>query len=148
MEYSTLAPWQEISETDVVYDLGSLYDRFQKLKGPRKAQGKRYSLVTLLVVIFLAKLCNQDTPVALADWARNDAVELAELLQLKRTWMPHPNTIRRVFQAIVDAAEFERRVGEYHQQQPGSGEQWAIDGKTLRGTRIPDAVKATPVLSV
>ena len=148
MEYSTLAPWQEISETDVVYDLGSLYDRFQKLKDPRKAQGKRYSLVTLLVVIFLAKLSNQDTPVAIADWARNHAVELAELLQLKRTWMPHHNTIRRVFQAIVDAAEFERMVGEYHQQQPGSGEQWAIDGKTLRGTRIPDAVKATHVLSV
>ena len=145
MEYSTLAPWQEISETGVVHDLGSLYDRFHKIKDPRKAQGKRYSLVTLLVVIFLAKLSNQDTPVAIADWARNHAVELAELLQLKRTWMPHHNTIRRVFQSIVDAAEFERLVREYHQQQPGGGEQWAIDGKTLRGTRIPDAAPAQHV---
>jgi len=148
MEYSILEPWQEISETGVVYELKSLYDRFQKIKDPRKAQGKRYSLVTLLVVIFLAKLCNQDTPVAIADWARNHAVELAELLQLKRTWMPHHNTIRRVFQTIVNAAEFERLVREYHQQQPGSGEQWAIDGKTLRGTRIPDEAKAVHVLSV
>ncbi len=85
MEYRTLAAWQEISETGVVYDLGSLYARFQAIKDPRKARGKRYSLVTLLVVIFLAKLCNQDTPVAIADWARNHAVELAALLQLKRT---------------------------------------------------------------
>jgi hypothetical protein len=78
-------------------------------------------LVTLLVVIFLAKLCNQDTPVAIADWARNHAQELVELLQLKRTWMPHHNTIRRVFQSIVDAAEFERLVREYHQQPGGGG---------------------------
>jgi hypothetical protein len=47
MEYSTLEPWQEISETGVVYDLGSLYDRFRQIKDPRKAHGKRYSLVTL-----------------------------------------------------------------------------------------------------
>jgi len=46
MEYSTLAPGQEISETGVMYDLGSLYDRFHKVKDPRKAHGKRYSLVS------------------------------------------------------------------------------------------------------
>lgn len=148
MEYSTLAPWQEISETGVVYALGSLYDRFCQIKDPRKAHGKRYSLVTLLVVIFLAKLSNQDTPVAIADWARNHAVKLAELLQLKRTWMPHHNTIRRVFQAILSVADFERLVREYHRQQPGGGEQWALDGKTLRGTRLPDAAPAKHVLSV
>ena len=148
MEYSILEPGQAISETGVVYELKSLYDCFQGIKDPRKAHGKRYSLVTLRVVIFLAKLCNQDTPVAIADWARNHAHELVELLQLKRTWMPHHNTIRRVFQSIVDAAEFERLVGEYHQQQPGGGEQWAIDGKTLRGTRLLDAAKAEHVLSV
>jgi predicted transposase YbfD/YdcC len=148
MEYRTLAAWQEISETGVVYDLGSLYARFQAIKDPRKARGKRYSLVTLLVVIFLAKLCNQDTPVAIADWARNHAVELAALLQLKRTWMPHHNTIRRVFQTILDVAEFERLVREYHQQQPGGGNQWAIDGKTLRGTRLPDAAPAKHIVSV
>jgi len=148
VEYSTLAPWQEISETGVVYGLGSLYDRFRQIKDPRKAHGKRYSLVTLLVVIFLAKLCNQDTPVAIADWARNHAVELADLLQLKRTWMPHHNTIRRVFQTILGVDEFERLVRDYHQQQAGGGEQWAMDGKTLRGTRRPDAEPAKHILSV
>jgi hypothetical protein len=52
MEYSTLKPWQEISESEVIYDVGSLYARFQKISDPRKAQGKRYSLTTLLVIIF------------------------------------------------------------------------------------------------
>jgi hypothetical protein len=31
MEYSTLEPWQEISETGIVYARGSLYDRFQHI---------------------------------------------------------------------------------------------------------------------
>ena len=148
MEYNTVAPWQEISETGVVYDLGSLYDRFRQIKDPRQAHGRRYSLVTLLMVIFLAKLSNQDTPVAIADWGRNHAVQLAELLQLKRTWMPHHNTIRRVFQTILSVAEFECLMRDYHQQQPGGGTQWAMDGKTLRGTRIPDAAPAKHILSV
>jgi hypothetical protein len=52
MEYSTLKPWQEISETGIVYTLGSLYDRFQQMTDPRKKQGKQYSLLTLLTLIF------------------------------------------------------------------------------------------------
>jgi predicted transposase YbfD/YdcC len=148
MEYSTLEPWQEYSENGVVYELGSLFDRAQRLSDPRKSRGKRYSLVTLLVIILLAKLCGQDTPVEMADWASNHAQKLTELLKLKRSWMPHHNTLRRVFQNILDEAEFERMVRDYQQQQAGGGEQLALDGKTLRGTRIPDEEPADQVLSV
>ena len=66
MEYSTLERWQGISETGIVYTLGSIYDRLQRISDPRKAKGKRYSLVTLLVLIFLAKLGKQDTPMELS----------------------------------------------------------------------------------
>ena len=40
MEYSTLEPWQEISETGIVYTLGALYDHFQRMSDPRKAEGE------------------------------------------------------------------------------------------------------------
>ncbi len=137
MEYSTLESWQGVSETGIIYDLGSLYDRFKRLSDPRKARGKRYSLVTLLVVIFLGKLCGQDSPVEIADWAQNQAEEISGLLQLERTWMPHHNTIRRVYQNIVAEAEFDRMAQEYSQQeQAGKTEVLALDGKTLRGTGI------------
>ena len=43
------------------------------------AKGKQYSLVTLLTVIFLAKLVGKDKPDEIADWAKNHARELAEL---------------------------------------------------------------------
>jgi predicted transposase YbfD/YdcC len=148
MEYSTLEPWQEINEHGVIYDLNSLIAYFQKVSDPRKARGKRYHLVSLLVIVFLAKLCGQDTPVEIADWAKNHAETLVQLLKLKRSWMPHHNTLRRVFQNILDAVEFERLMQEYQQRQAGGGEQLALDGKTLRGTRIADEEAADHVLSV
>ena len=150
MEYSTLKPWQAISETGVVYDVDSLYARFPHISDPRKAHGKRYSLTTLLVIIFLAKLCGKDTPVEIADWAKNHAEELAKLMKLKRTWMPHHNTIRRVFQHILNEAEFDRMAQKYsqHEQTTKEGKVLAIDGKVLRGTRITGQANGDNVLSV
>lgn len=149
MEYSTLKPWQEISESEVIYDVGSLYARFQKISDPRKAHGKRYSLTTLLVIIFLAKLCGKDRPMEIADWAKNQAEELAKQMKLKRTWMPHHNTIRRVFQNILDEAEFDRLAQAYSQQeQTDEGQVLAMDGKALRGTRIAGQEGSDYVLSV
>jgi predicted transposase YbfD/YdcC len=102
-----------------------------------------------LVIIFLAKLCGQNKPVEIADWARNHAEELVKLLKLHRTWMPHHNTIRRVFAQILSEAEFDRLVREYSQQErDGEGEVWSMDGKTLRGTRIAGEERADHVLSV
>jgi len=149
MEYSTQAAGQEISPAGVIYALGSLYDRFQQLRDSRKAKGKRYSLLTLVVLIFLAKLSGQDKPVEIADWAKNHAQALVTLLHLRHAWMPHHNTIRRVFQAILSEAEFEQLLKEYHQQQPETvGDTLAIDGKALKGTRPADQGRSEYVLSV
>jgi predicted transposase YbfD/YdcC len=149
MEYSTLKPWQEISETGIVYTLGSLYDRFQGMTDPRKKKGKQYSLLTLLTIIFLAKLSGKDNPVEIADWAKNKAEELSSLLGLKSARMPHHNTYRRVFQNILDKDEFEQLMREYHQQETeADGEVLSMDGKALRGTSIPGQERCDYVLSV
>jgi predicted transposase YbfD/YdcC len=148
MEYTTLNPWQEISETGIVYTVGSLYDRFQQLSDPRKAKGKQYSLVTLLVVIFLAKLAGKDKPLEIADWARNHSEELVAQLGLARKQMPHHNTYRRVFQRIISVEEFEALMEEYHQQNAEDGEQLCVDGKVLRGTRAGEERSGEQVLSI
>lgn len=147
MEYSRL----ELPEGGLRYTLGSLYDRFQGLSDPRKAKGKRYSLLTLLVVIFLAKLCGQDRPGEIADWAKNHANTLVQLLHLRRAWMPHHNTIRRVFQAILSETEFGQLLEAYHQQPADTiGEILALDGKALKGSRPagPERCDAQRVVSV
>ncbi|MCU0487301.1 MAG: ISAs1 family transposase [Anaerolineales bacterium] len=149
MEYSTLKPWQEIGETGIIHDADSIYGRFHHILDPRGAKGKRYSLVMLLVVIFLAKLVGKDKPDEIADWAKNHAEELEKLLKLKRAWMPSHSTIRRVFQSTLSEAEFDRMAQEYHQQeQSGEGEVLAMDGKALRGTRIAGQERHDHVLSV
>jgi predicted transposase YbfD/YdcC len=149
MEYSTLKPWQEISETGIVYTLGSLYGRFQGMTDPRKKKGKQYSLLTLLTIIFLAKLSGKDNPVEIADWAKNEADELSSLLRLKSARMPHHNTYRRVFQNILDKDEFEELMREYHEQETeADGEVLSMDGKALRGTCIPGQERCDYVLSV
>jgi len=81
-------------------------------------------------------MVGKDKPDEIADWAQNHAEDLARLLQLKRLWMPSHSTIRRVFQNTLSEVEFDRLAQEYHQQeQTGAGEQLAMDGKALRGTR-------------
>jgi predicted transposase YbfD/YdcC len=104
--------------------------------------------VTLLVLIFLAKLCGKDTPVEIADWAKNQAEALTQLLGLKRSWMPHHNTYRRVLQEILSPEEFEQLMEDYHQQTEADGEVLAMDGKALRGTRIPGQTGSEYVLSI
>lgn len=149
MEYSTLTPWQGIGETGIVYALGSLYDRFQRISDPRHPKGKQYSLLTLLMVIFLAKLSGKDKPVEIADWAKNHAEEIAQLLGLKRSQMPHHNTIRRVYQHTLSALEFEHLMEAYHQQATEEeGEVLAMDGKALRGSWIAGQERGAYVLSV
>ena len=137
MEYSTLKPWQEISETGIVYSMGSLYDRFLQMIDPRKRQGKQYSLLTLLTLIFLAKLCGKDNPVEIADWAKNEAEELSQLMGLKSSRMPHHNTYRRILAYKVYVQEVERLVREYNQRGE-HGVVYAMDGKARRGMRKKD----------
>jgi len=51
-----------------VIDLGGLYHRFEGLADKRKPKGKRYALATILLGIFLAKLCGEDKPSGIAEW--------------------------------------------------------------------------------
>jgi len=57
MDYTNLQPKQSVCENGLIYEMGSLYEYFlMKIKDPRQRRGKRYALVTLLVLIMLAKL--------------------------------------------------------------------------------------------
>jgi predicted transposase YbfD/YdcC len=149
MEYSTFELRQGIGETGVIHDEGSLYGRFHHISDPRHAKGKQYSLVTLLVVIFLAKLVGKDRPDEIADWAKHHAEELAELLGLKNQRMPSHSTIRRVFHSILEESEFDRMAQEYSQQEhTGTGKVLSMDGKALRGTRVAGQERSDQVLSL
>ena len=114
--------------------------------GPK---GKQYSLVMLLVVIFLAKLVGKDKPDEIADWAKNNAEELAKLLKLKRTWMPSHSTIRRVFQSTLNEAEFigrPRNTVNKSRQEQGKFWQWMAKRCGARG--FAEQERSDHVLSI
>lgn len=139
MEYSTVEPWQGMDINGVVYDPGSLYDHFTQVVDPRKARGKRYRLVVLLVFIFLAKMGQADTPSAIADWVKARGNEMRRLLGLPYAKMPHHSTYRRVFETILDEDAFEQLARDYQQQSGGTQASavLAMDGKRERGTIPP-----------
>lgn len=124
------------SNTGQVLDLGSLYHRFSGLQDKRKAKGKRYALATILLGMFLAKLCGEDKPSGIAEWVALRGEWIAQALGLKRKSMPSHHTYRRVLADGLDVQEFESLARE---QQRLCGEAGylvvaCMDGKICRGT--------------
>jgi predicted transposase YbfD/YdcC len=147
MEYSTVGRHQDISAEGVIFDKGSVYDRLHRLTDLRKARGQRYSLVTVFMIILMAKLCGVNTPTEIAEWGENHKEEMIRLLKLKRPSMPEQSTYRRIMACKVYLEEVERLVGEYNQQ-GSQGKIYALDGKALRGMRQREETGWDYLLSV
>lgn len=119
-----------------VYDVGSLYAKFRELSDRRKPKGLRYRLETILVVMILAKICGEDNPSGIAEWAKHRMRLLCEALKLKRKAMPHHSTYRRISEEVICVEELEQMLSEVWSDKRYFGKQvlLAIDGKVLRGT--------------
>jgi len=124
------------SNTGQVIDLGGLYQRFEGLADKRKPKGKRYALATILLGMFLAKLCGEDKPSGIAEWVALRGEWIAKVLGLKRKQMPSHHTYRRVLANGIEVEELESLAREYHQHCGESGYQVVVcmDGKIVRGT--------------
>jgi predicted transposase YbfD/YdcC len=142
MEYS-----RECSANEIEFEKGSVYGRLGNLTDLRKPKGKRYSLEMLLMIILMAKLCGENTPMEIADWAKHRREQLAEMLHLKRPQMPHHNTYRRIVAEKMHEEEIERLVSEYNQSGE-HGKVYAMDGKAMLGKRKKDETGAEYLLSV
>lgn len=146
MDHSTKGCWTLVlPETGFVFELGSLYDRFEQLSDGRDARGKRYPLAVLLTLLVLAKLGGEDQPHGIAEWVRARASALLGLLPVTRRTLPCANTYRYAASRAVNPDELQQRVSEFLRSQPQAGlcVLISIDGKTLRGTLCaanPDGV--------
>lgn len=138
------------SNTGKIIQLSSLYTRFQRLHDNRKAKGKRYALATILLGMFLAKLCGEDKPSGIAEWVALRGEWIASVLGLKRTRMPSHHTYRRVLANIIDAQELEELAREHHRHSGQAGYQVVIsmDGKVIRGTIETETKEGLCLLAV
>lgn len=124
------------SNTGKVINLVSLYTRFQGVRDTRKNRGKRYALATILIGMFLAKLCGEDKPSGIAEWVKLREKWLTRILGLKRESMPNHNTYRRILADVIDEEEFEELAREHFKHSGKAGYQVVVsmDGKMVRGT--------------
>jgi predicted transposase YbfD/YdcC len=150
MDYTQLSSGQELDENGLVFDMGSLYEYFMKLPDNRSAHGKRYRLVSLLVLMVLAKLGGEDKPSGITDWIAERKEQLVKLKVLDREAVPCHMTYRRVLQEIVDAQEFDGLINQYHQGRLKEEQEivLSMDGKTLRGTIPFGELRGTHLLAV
>src|ERR1700694_6181959 len=132
-QHSTETAKVAYSGEAILFDVGSLCAHFSHLVDGRKARGKRYSLVTILMLMIIAKLCGQETPEAMADWAQQRVEALAEMLQLKRRTMPHATTLGRVVRQAIQPAAFEQEMYTSFEQQAAvqNAPQRCIDGQQI-----------------
>ena len=138
---------QDYGASGVLYEVGSVYGRMLKLSDIRKARGKLYRLEDVLMIIVLAKLCGEDRPSGIAEWAKNHQEALVQLLHWSRPAFPSHSTYRRILAYIVYQEEIERLVGEYNQAGE-HGEVYALDGKSPRGARKKEEDYSEYLLSI
>lgn len=133
----------------VVFDLGGLYAEFEKLTDKRKARGKRYGLALVLLLFVLAKLCGEDRPYGVAQWVSDRASSLITWLDSSCRRLPSHNTFRRVLQHAVDLGQLQKAVLHFLSRGSTVGQSVlvAIDGKTLRGSIVPEQGRAVHLLA-
>lgn len=130
-------------------NIGSIASIFAEMTDQRKPNGIRYPFEPLLILLSLAKLCDQDTPSEICDWAKNRTALLIEKLDLDWEQMPSQSTWQRLIGANIDASEFDKKVGKYFQSLSSDERQlFNLDGKVLCGTIDKETEKQLYLLAL
>lgn len=95
--------------------LPSLAEVFATIPDQRKPKGLRYPLPPLLILLSLAKFCQQDTPAAITDWVCHRSALFKEKLALEWKRMPSASTWQRLLGQHIPAAVLDEQVGAYFQ---------------------------------
>lgn len=141
-----------------VFDVNSAYAFFERVHDKRKARGLQYPLPGVLTVCMLGKLSGENTPAGIADWAKERAEWLCEVLGWKRRIvkktgklkMPCPGSYSRILSKAMEAEDLERVTHEFFAAQPASATpvEVNLDGKKIRGTLTPDNPNGVYLLAV
>lgn len=125
----------------------ALMDVLAEIDDPRQASGKRYSLQAILALAVAALLCGYKSYSALADWGRNYGQQLAQALGFADGKTPCAATFYNVFRCL-ECSVLEQRLAAWALRvlaasgDPATSERFAIDGKTLRGSKQQGAPAA------
>jgi GNAT superfamily N-acetyltransferase len=123
---------------------GGLIELLRTVVDPRKPQGVRHPVVTVVAIAVCAALSGARGFTAIAEWAKDLSRDTLRRLGSWRWTAPSEPTIRRVLQKL-DADALDAKIGPWLLQHCHlDGAAVSVDGKTLR--RAHDANQKPPHL--
>lgn len=128
----------------------SLPDFFNQIPDPRRAQGRRHRLSTVLAIAAGATLCGMHGYLAISDWAKSLGQKARQRFgcryQNKRYIVPSLSIIRDVL-IRVQPVHLDRALQRWNQVYAQHDESLAIDGKTMCNA-VDDQGYQTHIMSV
>lgn len=127
----------------------ALPDFFKQIPDPRRAQGQRHRLATVLAIATGATLCGMRGYLAISDWAKSLGQKARQRFgcryRNKHYLVPSMSIIRDVL-IRVDPVHLDRALQCWNQSYGQSDESLAIDGKTMCNA-IDDQGHRTHIMS-
>ena len=112
----------------------SLPEFFTDIPDPRRAQGRRHSLASVLAIACAATLCGMRGYKAMADWAQSLSTKARRRFRCRRVGgpylVPSESIIRNVL-IRVDPDDLNRALQRWNQAYGQQDSTLAIDGKTM-----------------
>jgi hypothetical protein len=128
----------------------SLPNFFKQIPDPRRRQGQRHRLSTVLAIAAGATLCGMHGYLAISDWAKSLGQKARQRFgcryQNRRYIVPSLSIIRDVL-IRVDPVHLDRALQRWNQAYGKQDESLAIDGKTMCNA-IDDQGYQTHIMSV
>ena len=126
---------------------------FTHVKDPRRKQGQRFTLSSILLLALAAILSNHVSELAIAEWGAGQSDEVKKALGFEKGVTPHQTTIQRLFRKMnveeLEAAFRDLFVHLFEQTPPERGAcAVAIDGKAQKGRLKFEEEKSYPVHAV
>src|SRR5205807_1537447 len=126
---------------------------FAQVKDPRRKQGQRFTLTSLLLLALAAILSNHVSELAIAQWGAGQSDEVKKALGFEKGITPHQTTIQRLFRRLsIEEVEAAFRgiflqLFEQNKEERG-GCAVAIDGKAQKGRLKFEEENSYPVHAV
>jgi hypothetical protein len=134
---ATLPPAYRIGESKIMLSAAQMQflpSFFAEIPDPRRAQGKRHRLSTVLGIAAGAVLCGLRGYTAMADWAKSLGPKARRRLGCRwekgRYLVPSEFVLRDVL-IRVQPAHLDRALRRWNELYAGEDESLAIDGKTM-----------------
>jgi hypothetical protein len=113
----------------------NLYERIKKIKDFRRAEGRRHSLPTIILLIIMANMSGYFGERPIGDFIEKNKKDLLKKLKPKRKELPSRQTIGRVLRKLDYRKLLEVFSDWIKDEFNSEKKEWfSIDGKAIKGT--------------